>query len=155
MNFGQWIKTERKKRSLTQEHISTDVGMSQGTISLWENNKSLPSITDVYKIAVCFGLKSINEIPFDKIAIREGEDEMQRMSLYEIPNYDSVRTFEGKTYDLKGFVGVETTSGEIEHVSDLYYRTRTVVANNHVVAKRKNIDEELQKVKRKKIKVNH
>ncbi|MFO7317164.1 MAG: hypothetical protein C0P75_008920 [Bacilli bacterium] len=78
---------------------------------------------------------------------------MERMSLYELPANDSIRTFEGKTYELKGFVGIEKETGEIEKVTELYYRARTVVKNNHVIAKRKNETDELKKVKPKKIKV--
>ncbi|OES43379.1 hypothetical protein BA724_14090 [Domibacillus iocasae] len=77
---------------------------------------------------------------------------MESLSLYELPTCDSVKTFEGKTYKLKGFMGIEQSSGEVEHVSELYYRTRTVVTNNCVVAKRKNVNDELQKIKGKKLK---
>ena len=77
---------------------------------------------------------------------------MERMSLYELPTNDSLRTFEGRTYELKGFVGVEKDSGEVEQVTNLYYRARTVVKNNQVTAKRKNESDELKKIKPKKIK---
>jgi len=49
-------------------------------------------------------------------------------------------------------VGIEKETGEIEKVTELYYRARTVVKNNHVIAKRKNETDELKKVKPKKIK---
>ncbi|WP_050182268.1 helix-turn-helix transcriptional regulator [Domibacillus robiginosus] len=153
MELGSWIKQEREKRDLTQAHISDGVGLSQGTVSLWENNKAVPSIVDLYKIAACFGMKSLKEIPFDQLDIQKGGGLiMESLSLYELPTCDSVKTFEGKTYELKGFMGIEKSSGEVEHVFELYYRTRTVVVNNCVVAKRKSVNDELQKVKAKKLK---
>lgn len=156
MEIGNWIKQEREKRELTQAHVSDGIGLSQGTISLWENNKSIPSIVDLYKIAACFGMTSLQEIPFDKLEIQKGDGlKMESLRLYELPSCDSVKTFEGKTYELKGFMGVEKSSGEVEHVSELYYRTRTVVTNNCVVAKRKNENDELQKIQSKKLKASH
>lgn len=154
MELGNWIKQEREKRELTQAYVSDGIGLSQGTISLWENNRSIPSIVDLYKIAACFGMKSLQEIPFDQLEIQKGDGLiMKSLSLYELPSCDSVKTFEGKTYKLKGFIGIEQSSGEVEPVSDLYYRTRTVVTNNCVVAKRKNVNDELQKIRSKKLKV--
>jgi len=151
--LGDWMKREREKRNITQLEVAESVGVSQAKISFWENNKTLPSVYDLYKFSCLIGLTSLGEIPFDKIDFDKGERVMERMSLYELPANDSIRTFEGKTYELKGFVGIEKETGEIEKVTELYYRARTVVKNNHVIAKRKNETDELKKVKPKKIKV--
>ncbi|OGX77808.1 hypothetical protein A6395_15380 [Exiguobacterium sp. SH31] len=68
----------------------------------------------------------------------------------ELPQADSVRTFDGKTYELHGFLGIERESGEAVQLTQLYYRIRTVVSDSHVLAKRKNPDDELVHVKKRK-----
>jgi len=151
--LGDWMKKEREKRNITQLEVSEYIGVSQAKVSFWENNKSLPSVFDLYKFSCLIGLRSMGEIPFNKMEFGKGEVVMERMSLYELPISDSIRTFEGKTYELKGFVGIETETGEIEKVTELYYRARTVVKDNYIIAKRKNESDELKKVKPKKIKV--
>ena len=152
MLLGDWLKKEREKRNITQFEVAESVGVSQAKVSFWENNKSLPSIYDLYKFSSFIGLYSLAEIPFEKLDFNKGDVVMERMSLYELPTNDSIRTFEGRTYELKGFIGIETDSGEVEQVTDLYYRARTVVKNNQVTAKRKNASDELKKIKPKKIK---
>jgi len=77
----------------------------------------------------------------------------ERFHLYELSLASSLKTFGGKIYELKGCLGIEKQTGEIRHVSDLYYRTRSVVSNNRLLAKRKTPNDELVKVKgRKKVK---
>ena len=71
----------------------------------------------------------------------------ERFGLYDLPSASAVKTFEGKVYELKGFVGIEKDTGEIKHITDLYYRTKTVVSESSVLAKRKKENDELVKVK--------
>lgn len=153
MLLGDWLKKEREKRNITQFEVAETVGVSQAKVSFWENNKSLPSIFDLYKFSGLIGLYSLADIPFEKLEFDKGDVVMERMSLYELPTNDSIRTFEGRTYELKGFVGIERDSGDVEQVTELYYRARTVVKNKQVTAKRKNANDELKKIKPKKIKV--
>lgn len=70
----------------------------------------------------------------------------ERFYLYELASASSLKTFEGKTYELKGAVGVEKESGEVRHIADLYYRTRSVISDKQLLAKRKNAHDELLKV---------
>nr|WP_328822953.1 hypothetical protein [Planococcus soli] len=70
----------------------------------------------------------------------------ERFHLYDLATASSLKTFEGKTYELKGAVGVEKDSGEVRHIADLYYRTRSVISDKRLLAKRKNAHEELLRV---------
>lgn len=70
----------------------------------------------------------------------------ERFYLYDLASASSLKTFEGKTYELKGAVGVERESGDVLRIADLYYRTRSVVSDKRLLAKRKNANEELIKV---------
>lgn len=71
----------------------------------------------------------------------------ERFCLYDLASASSVKTFEGKIYRLKGYLGIEQDSGEVRYISDLYYRTRSVVSDKQLLAKRKRPEDELLKVK--------
>ena len=153
VTFGDWLKIERKKRRVTQKDLCEKLNIAQSTLSNWENNKVAPPSDILDQLLYSLDLKR-REMPdsifFKKRNESKGDLTMERMSLYELPTHDSVKTFEGKTYKLNGFVGVETSSGEVKAVTDLYYRTKTVVTENKVIAKRKNEYQELKKMKNAK-----
>lgn len=70
----------------------------------------------------------------------------ERFYLYDLASASSLKTFEGKTYELKGAIGVDKDSGDVRHITDLYYRTRSVISDKRLLAKRKNVNDELVKV---------
>lgn len=70
----------------------------------------------------------------------------ERFFLYDLASASSLKTFEGKTYELKGAVGIEKDSGDIRHITDLYYRTRSVISDKRLLAKRKHATDDLLKV---------
>lgn len=151
--FGDWLKIERKKKKVTQKEMCERLDIAQSTLSNWENNKVAPPVNVLDQLLSSLELKR-KEMPdsvfFKKRNESKGDAIMEKMSLYELPTHDSIKTFEGKTYKIHGFVGVETSSGEVEPVTELYYRTRTVVSENKVIAKRKNENDELKKMKKLK-----
>lgn len=155
--FGDWIKEQRHSAGITQQELAekTKLKVTQGTISMWERKEiAIPSIRNILLIVEALDL-TLRSVPFDhfdlslgKNRVEKGSVEMkERFSLYELPTASSLRTFEGEIYELKGFVGIERTSGEVKHITDLYYNTKTVARENEFLAKRKSIDDELIKVK--------
>ncbi|MGN0453708.1 MAG: helix-turn-helix domain-containing protein, partial [Ruminococcus sp.] len=44
MDFGEQIKSIRKKENLTQEQFAFKLNVSRQAVSNWENNKNLPDI---------------------------------------------------------------------------------------------------------------
>lgn len=56
MNFGEQIKKIRSENGLTQEQLATQLNVSRQTISSWENNRNLPDLEMVVKIAKVFNL---------------------------------------------------------------------------------------------------
>lgn len=77
----------------------------------------------------------------------------QRLAFYDISSCaQSVKTFDGKVYQLKGAVAVESTTGHIERVAEIYYRVRSVMdEKRNIIAKRRNHNDELTTVcKRRK-----
>lgn len=79
--------------------------------------------------------------------------EVKRLAYYDISssNAQSVKTFDGKTYKLRGAVAVDNKTGNIERVAEIYYRIRSVIDESQkVIAKRRTKDDELKVVYRKK-----
>lgn len=58
MDFGEQIKSIRKKENLTQEQFAMKLNVSRQAVSNWENNKNLPDIgmlilmSDVFQISL-------------------------------------------------------------------------------------------------------
>lgn len=162
LNFGSWIREQREKRGLSQIQLAELAGneISQSAISQYEREEiKEPSLKNIFIIATALNI-SISDIPWaDMIFTLEkkmgsGNLKKKKFGLYELPTADSVKTFEGKIYELKGFLGIESDTGDIKHVTDLYYQTRTVISNSKVLAKRKNKSEDLLKVSHeRKVKV--
>lgn len=161
--FGDWIKEQRQILQISQADLAirTNNTIKQSTISMWENREiKTPSLRSIWRVAKSLGIP-LSNVPWDYIEF-DFEDEKvesrcdgvkERFSLYDLPKATSLRTFEGETYELKGFIGIEKESGEVRHITDLYYRTRTVVSDSKVLAKRKGGNSELIKTKvRKKVK---
>lgn len=153
--FGDWVREQRKMLGISQAELSNRTGkrIPQSTISMWEKGRNEnPSAQNVKLLAESLGI-SMNHFPWDYVIFKEKNAETrcnrmkERFRLYELPAASSLKTFEGKVYQLKGCVGVETVTGEVRHISDLYYRTRSVVAEKQLLAKRKTPDEELIKIK--------
>jgi hypothetical protein len=75
----------------------------------------------------------------------------KRIPYYEIASIKkkhSLKTFDGKTYELKGAVAIENKTGEIQNLAQIYYQVRSIVdSKKNLIAKRKNQDSELVAVK--------
>jgi len=71
--------------------------------------------------------------------------EEKRLTYYDIASKGSeVKTFDGKTYELKGTVAIENSTGELEQIAQIYYRVRSVRdGEKKLIAKRKNKQAEL------------
>ena len=67
-SMGQIIKRLRKERGLTQEQLAQLLNLSAQSISKWENNSSMPDVSQIVPLAtvlkvktdVLFGMESCN-----------------------------------------------------------------------------------------------
>ncbi|MEK5204969.1 hypothetical protein NST55_27230 [Bacillus sp. FSL R10-2789] len=76
----------------------------------------------------------------------------QRLTFYDIAasQAHSVKTFDGKTYELKGTIAIENNTGGIENVAQIYYQVRSVRdEHQNLIAKRKHKQAELVAVRQK------
>lgn len=53
-NFGKNLAVLRKYGNLTQKELASALGVSDSTISMYENNQRHPNIDDIVEIALFF-----------------------------------------------------------------------------------------------------
>lgn len=56
--FGERLKSLRKDKTLTQPQLAKALGVSNGMISMWENNICEPSLSHIKKIAQFFKISA-------------------------------------------------------------------------------------------------
>lgn len=114
MLLGDWIQKERKKKFPSQHTFAAYIGISQATISLWERNKIIPSVTQLATIAKSFGL-SLKEIPYEEFENLDREGSEVKFDFTNLNfNNNNFETPDGKKFQLKGVIGVDVTSGELK-----------------------------------------
>lgn len=59
--YGEFLKTERLLRKLSQDKLAKEIGISQQAISLYENNTNEPTIGICERIADFYGI-TIDEL---------------------------------------------------------------------------------------------
>lgn len=59
--IGQFIQNLRKEADLTQKELAGKIGVSDKTVSKWENGNGLPDLESLYALSAFFGV-SINEV---------------------------------------------------------------------------------------------
>ncbi|MDP9311835.1 MAG: helix-turn-helix domain-containing protein [Chloroflexota bacterium] len=50
--LAQAIRAARRERGLTQNELAARIGVSQGTISFWENGTETPTVTHMIQVAL-------------------------------------------------------------------------------------------------------
>lgn len=72
MNFGEQIKSIRKKENLTQEQFAIKLNVTRQAVSNWENNKNLPDI------GMLILMSDVFDISLDQLI--KGDDHMNNMT---------------------------------------------------------------------------
>lgn len=78
--IGDKIKYLRLENGYTQPELASKIGVSNGLISLWENNINEPKASLVAKLAIVFNISS------DFLLGLEDEIKIQTPGSYEIEN---------------------------------------------------------------------
>ena len=69
MTFGQQLQSLRKEKGYSQEQLAQQLYVTRQSVSLWENDRSLPSVDLLLKLSQIFG------ISVDKLLGKEDEPE--------------------------------------------------------------------------------
>ena len=72
MDFGEQIKSIRKKENLTQEQFAIKLNVSRQAVSNWENNKNLPDI------GMSILMSNVFQISLDQLI--KGDNHMNNMT---------------------------------------------------------------------------
>lgn len=145
--IGEWIRDKRKEKGLSQKALadldSTGV-IKQSTISSYEGNK-VKDVT-IFKIVRIGRLLGINprDLPWELIELDSLQDDNDRIGMYELPKEaNTVKLFNGKIYQIEGFLGREMESGDVKNISEIYYHVRSAAKDGKLCAKRKQPNDEL------------
>ncbi len=68
MNLGKRIQQIRQDKSITQEKLATDLGISRQAVSKWESGKAIPDIENLMYIS------SLYDVSLDELI--KGDDEV-------------------------------------------------------------------------------
>jgi transcriptional regulator with XRE-family HTH domain len=60
---GNRIRTIRVRRGILQAELAKRVGVTQKTISIWENGEQVPSLENVYQVAAALGTTAHKILP--------------------------------------------------------------------------------------------
>jgi transcriptional regulator with XRE-family HTH domain len=58
MNFGQNIRTARRRLNLTQDQLATKLGCTKPAVSKWEANKAIPPFPRVKRLGEVLGINA-------------------------------------------------------------------------------------------------
>lgn len=61
MKFGSYLKAQRELAGLTQGELAKQTGLSQATISRWEDDMRIPNIENCLLLANFYGI-SLDEL---------------------------------------------------------------------------------------------
>lgn len=153
ITIGEWIKRKRLEKGLSQTNVvERSKGIiKQSTLSAYEQNKTKD--INISKLVILGNILGFTpkDLPWELIEF-DSLDSTNRIGIYDLPNEaDNVRLFNGKTFKLEGVLGVETKTGEIKKVSEIYYQVRSAVSEGALVAKRKHPHDELVRYSRKEV----
>jgi len=115
--IGKNIRKVRKSLNLSQEEFAKELGVDQGTVSVWEIGKSEPSYKMLLKIA------EIANIPFQSLLSNEHENKL--FNLFFIALYEAEKN--SKLNELKSLLD---NFVEEQKLSKITYKIRTMKGKN-------------------------
>lgn len=80
IKIGEFIKNERKNKSLTQSKLAEKLYVSEKTVSKWENGRGLPDTNTLPKLCEVFGV-SLNELLSGEKGIQENKQQNEKLLL--------------------------------------------------------------------------
>lgn len=72
--LGEKIRKLRKENKISQEALAEKLGVSRQSISLWENDQTIPSMENIVAIANIFGVST------DELLKDNDEKEVEEIS---------------------------------------------------------------------------
>ena len=79
-NFGDRIKKYRDLNEMTQADLAKKLGVTRQAVSSWERGRTEPSMNDVEKMAIVFGVQKSDIIDNEKAIAQDAQ--MKRLIAY-------------------------------------------------------------------------
>ena len=117
-DFGEQIKSIRKKENLTQEQFAIKLNVSRQAVSNWENNKNLPDI------GMLILMSDVFQISLDQLIKGEGENHMNNMTEKVIKDssetrrakYNMISSVIGGVFILLGVILLVVKGMSVEYI---------------------------------------
>jgi transcriptional regulator with XRE-family HTH domain len=152
MSIGEWLRMKRLEKGLSQKNVAdlSNGVLKQSTLSAYEQNKIKDiNISKLVVLGKILGFTP-KGLPWELLDLDATESE--RIGIYELPTTaDSVRLFNGSTFRLEGVLGIETDTGAVKKISEIYYQVRSAASEGSLVAKRKHPHDELVRYSNRKL----
>ena len=71
VKIGKFIQMLRKEKALTQKELAEWVGVSDKTISKWENGNGMPDVSNMFVLCECFGITMNELLAGEKVSSEE------------------------------------------------------------------------------------
>lgn len=92
MTVGEKIQFYRKKLGLSQEDLGQKMLVSRQTVSLWEMDKTLPSVDNLIRLKEIFSV-SIDDILSESESIEENKNEPKEAYVFKYEKTDLIDVF--------------------------------------------------------------
>lgn len=108
LDVGQRLRQVRKARNLSQRELATRAGVTNGMISMIENNTTSPSIGSLKKVLSVFGMSlaeffSEDAGDADRFVFRRGEFvEINPSSVFSAADVDGLKALSLKSFGRRG-----------------------------------------------------
>lgn len=94
MNLGENIQRLRKEKGLSQEYVAQKIGISRQSISLWEKNKTVPSIENLVTLSEILGV-TVDEL-LGREAAQPADNSRQPVQELPIGTVELAKDYETK-----------------------------------------------------------
>lgn len=77
MDLGTKIKVQREKKNWSQQELADQIHISRQSISKWEQNKAIPSITNIVMMSNLFNISLDELMKDDEILVNKMDAQMK------------------------------------------------------------------------------
>lgn len=103
MRFGDNLRNLRINHKITQQRLADDLGLSQASITSYENGLRMPPVNVIEKIADYFEVSTLSLMPYDNNS-REDNIALIAETVYKNQKlkqlFDTIKTFSDQDLDV-------------------------------------------------------
>lgn len=102
MTLGERLQQLRKEKQMSQEELGNLLLVSRQTVSLWENNQTVPTVDNLIRLKEIFGVSIDSILTGEEPTVKEEAPEMSEAEPTEQESgYYYTPPFEGHFFSLQ------------------------------------------------------